>query len=78
MIRFKILCVLLAAGGTAMAQIPSNEAPKYPPGLYAMITTSVGVITAELFEKETPRTVGAFVGWTRKLGSRPRIPCTRI
>ena len=76
MIRFKILCVLLAAGGTAIAQIPSNEAPKYPPGLYAMITTSVGVITAELFEKETPRTVGAFVGLAR--GTQPWLdPKTR-
>ena len=68
MIRSKILCVFLMIGGTARAQ-PSNDPAKYPPGLYAMITTSVGVITAQLFEKETPRTVHAFIGLAR--GTQP-------
>lgn len=64
MTRFKILCAFLMIAGTAMAQKPSNDAAPYPPGLYAAITTSVGVITAQLFEKETPVTVRAFVGLT--------------
>ncbi len=54
-----------------MAQAPSSGAPKYPPGLYAMITTSVGVITAQLFEKETPVTVRTFIGLAR--GTQPWI-----
>jgi len=59
-----------------MAQVPSSEAPKYPPGLYALIDTSAGVITAQLFEKETPITVRAFVGLAR--GTQPwRDPKTR-
>jgi len=69
MSRSKILCALLTMGGMAMAQAPSTDAPKYPPGLYATITTSVGVITAQLFEKETPVTVHAFVGLAR--GTQP-------
>jgi len=76
MIRSKIFCVFLTIGGTAMAQTPSNDAPKYPPGLYAMISTSVGVITAELFEKEAPRTVRVFIGLAR--GTQPWLdPKTR-
>jgi peptidyl-prolyl cis-trans isomerase A (cyclophilin A) len=76
MIRPKILCTFLLIVGTAMAQTPSSDAPKYPPGLYAMITTSVGVITAQLFEKETPITVRAFIGLAR--GTQPwRDPKTK-
>jgi peptidyl-prolyl cis-trans isomerase A (cyclophilin A) len=60
----------------ATAQTSSDDAPKYPPGLYAMITTSVGVITAELYEKEAPRTVRAFIGLAR--GTQPWLdPKTR-
>jgi cyclophilin family peptidyl-prolyl cis-trans isomerase len=41
-----------------------------------MITTSVGVITAQLFEKETPITVRAFIGLAR--GTQPWLdPKTR-
>jgi len=69
MLGSKILCGLLMLAGTAIAQTPSNDAPKYPPGLYAMITTSAGVITAQLFEKETPVTVHAFIGLAR--GTQP-------
>lgn len=59
-----------------MAQTPASEAPKYPPGLYAVITTSVGVITARLFEKETPVTVRVFIGLAR--GTQPWLdPKTR-
>src|ERR1700691_3097056 len=76
MIRFKTCCVLLIIGGAAIAQTSSNDAPKYPPGLYALINTSAGVITAQLFEKETPVTVHAFIGLAR--GTQPWLdPKTR-
>jgi peptidyl-prolyl cis-trans isomerase A (cyclophilin A) len=73
--------ILFLAVGTALAQspaaqTPTNDAPQYPPGLYALITTSVGVITAQLYEKETPVTVRAFVGLAR--GTQPwRDPKTK-
>jgi peptidyl-prolyl cis-trans isomerase A (cyclophilin A) len=73
--RSKVFCAFLIAG-MAMAQAPSSDAPKYPPGLYALITTSVGVITAQLFEKEAPVTVRAFIGLAR--GTQPWLdPKTR-
>jgi peptidyl-prolyl cis-trans isomerase A (cyclophilin A) len=76
MIRSKIRYVLLIIAATAIAQTPSSDAPKYPPGLYATITTSAGVITAQLFEKETPVTVRAFIGLAR--GTQPWLdPKTR-
>ncbi|HEY1755752.1 MAG TPA: peptidylprolyl isomerase [Bryobacteraceae bacterium] len=62
------LTALLIAGAAALAQTPTPPAsalPNYPPGLYALITTSAGVITAQLFEKETPVTVRAFIGLAR-------------
>ena len=59
-----------------MSQTPSNDAPQFPPGLYAVIVTSVGNITARLFEKETPATVHAFIGLAR--GTQPWLdPRTR-
>jgi peptidyl-prolyl cis-trans isomerase A (cyclophilin A) len=76
MIRSNLVLILLVIVGTALAQTPANEKPNYPPGLYAMITTSAGVITAQLFEKEAPRTVRAFVGLAR--GTQPWLdPKTR-
>jgi peptidyl-prolyl cis-trans isomerase A (cyclophilin A) len=39
---------------------PAAETPSYPPGMYAIINTSVGAITAQLFETETPITVRNF------------------
>lgn len=57
----------MAASGSA--QNASDASPPYPPGLYALINTSVGVITARLFEKETPVTVKVFVGLAR--GTQP-------
>jgi peptidyl-prolyl cis-trans isomerase A (cyclophilin A) len=56
-------------GGAALAQTQPGDAPPYPPGLYATIATSVGVITAQLFEKEAPRTVHTFMGLA--LGTQP-------
>src|ERR1700733_8054534 len=74
-----ILSVCLIAAAAAMAQTPAptaTDAPKYPPGLYALINTSAGLITAQLFEKETPVTVRAFIGLAR--GTQPWIdPKTR-
>lgn len=63
--------ILLAV--CAFAQPPQTApAPKAPPGtpgaaprpdgLYAVIKTSMGDITAQLYEKETPLTVRNFVG----------------
>src|SRR6202167_6267308 len=76
MIQPKILCAVLMIGAALTAQTPSSDAPKYPPGLYAAITTSAGVITAQLFEKETPVTVRAFIGLAR--GTQPWLdPKTR-
>lgn len=63
-----LLCLLLIAGATARAQAP-NDASKYPPGLYAVIATSAGVITAQLFEKQTPVTVRTFIALAR--GTQP-------
>jgi cyclophilin family peptidyl-prolyl cis-trans isomerase len=41
---------------------PAAAAPTREPGLYAVFNTSMGTITAKLFEKETPMTVQNFVG----------------
>ncbi len=52
----------------ACAQTPPAAAPAAPeraPGLYAVFDTSMGKITAQLFEKETPVTVQNFVGLAR-------------
>jgi cyclophilin family peptidyl-prolyl cis-trans isomerase len=76
----RILAAWFLIGAAALAQTPAapaSEAPlKYAPGLYALINTSVGVITAQLFEKETPVTVHAFIGLAR--GTQPWLdPKTR-
>jgi len=74
-----VLSVFLIAAAAAIAQTPAppaTDTPKYPPGLYALINTSAGLITAQLFEKETPVTVRAFIGLAR--GTQPWIdPKTR-
>ena len=62
-------CLLLAAAACALAQAPQTPpaAPAAgtpaarPDGLYAIFETSMGTITAQLFEKETPLTVRNFV-----------------
>ncbi|PWT99955.1 MAG: hypothetical protein C5B51_26105 [Terriglobia bacterium] len=57
----------------ALTSIPcfaqTKEPPKLPPGLYAVFNTSMGTITAELYEKVTPNTVRNFVGLAR--GTKP-------
>ena len=63
------LVVLTAGVWGQAAQTPVTLPPNLPPGLYAVIHTSMGDITAELFEKETPNTVRNFIGLAR--GTRP-------
>jgi len=67
--RLSIL-LLIAAGAFAKAPpaapakgaaAPTGGAPDLDPGLYAIINTSMGTITAQLFEKETPGAVKNFV-----------------
>ena len=55
-----LLFAVLAAGAWPETQ-PLQPAAEAEPGLYAVIKTSMGSITAKLFEKETPQTVSAFV-----------------
>ena len=50
------------------ATAPATKAeptPDRPPGLYWILNTSMGTITAQLFEKEAPGTVANFVALTR-------------
>lgn len=66
----------------ATAAKPAPPRPALEPGLYAVIQTSMGVITALLFEKESPITVRNFVDlatgrkvWTDpKTGQRVKRP----
>ena len=44
-----------------LAALAFGQKPRKP-GLYAVFNTSMGVITAQLFEKDTPNTVKTFVG----------------
>jgi peptidyl-prolyl cis-trans isomerase A (cyclophilin A) len=71
----KALSLLLLTACAAFAQAPA-AAPKPPagtaaaapalaPGLYAIFRTSMGTITAQLFEKETPITVRNFSALAR-------------
>jgi cyclophilin family peptidyl-prolyl cis-trans isomerase len=75
--RFMRLAVFGAlCFGQAPPPGPTFDVADLAPGLYAMINTSVGTITAQLFEKETPNTVQNFVALSR--GTRPwRDPKTR-
>jgi|SRR5271157_637171 len=65
----KRLSTLICAAVCAFAQTPPSTAPvppaappQLPDGLYAILNTQMGAITARLFEKETPLTVKNFVG----------------
>jgi len=71
------LALLLNATLLAQTPAPSTlHTTKLDPGLYATINTSMGSITALLFEKETPATVANFIGLAR--GTRPWVdPKTR-
>lgn len=52
---------------TAAPATKAEPSPDRPPGLYWIINTSMGTITAQLFEKEAPGTVANFVALTRGL-----------
>ena len=52
-----------AATAPAKSAAPAKKeapTPDRPPGLYWIINTSMGTITAQLFEKEAPGTVANF------------------
>jgi cyclophilin family peptidyl-prolyl cis-trans isomerase len=64
----KRLSILICAAVCGFAQAPPATVPAPPAaapqledGLYAIFNTQMGVITARLFEKETPNTVKNFV-----------------
>jgi peptidyl-prolyl cis-trans isomerase A (cyclophilin A) len=71
----KALSLLLLTACAAFAQAPAAPpkppaetaaaAPALAPGLYAIFRTSMGTITAQLFEKETPITVRNFSALAR-------------
>ena len=50
---------------TAATPKKEEPTPDRPPGLYWIINTSMGTITAQLFEKEAPGAVANFVALTR-------------
>jgi peptidyl-prolyl cis-trans isomerase A (cyclophilin A) len=54
--KFTQLVITIAIAATAV------NAGELPNGLYAVFTTSEGVITAKLYEKYTPKSVESFVG----------------
>ncbi len=56
----RLAAVFLSFLGALVAAAPVSPTEK--PGLYAVIETSEGTITAELYEKYTPVSVGTFVG----------------
>ncbi len=64
----KPISILICAAVCALAQTPPATAPaaqggpQLEDGLYAVLHTEKGDITARLFEKETPLTVQNFVG----------------
>jgi len=68
--------LLLISASLAPAQTPAAPGKKLDPGLYAVFNTSMGAITAELYDQEVPNTVRNFVGLAR--GTRPWLdPKTR-
>lgn len=68
----KQLTLLVLIAACAFAQAPASTAPAAPeraPGLYAVFDTSMGTITAKLYEKEAPVTVQNFVALAK--GTKP-------
>ena len=69
----KILLSVFLTGLAALAQAPqappAHPAVARPDGLYAIFKTSMGDITVQLFEKDTPLTVRNFVGLAK--GTKP-------
>lgn len=54
-----------SAGAAPAKKEAAPPAPERDPGLYMIINTSLGTITAQLFEKEAPGTVANFVALAR-------------
>jgi peptidyl-prolyl cis-trans isomerase A (cyclophilin A) len=67
----KLISLLALAAASTLAQPPagSTPPPALEPGLYAIFNTSMGTITAVLYEKEAPVTVRNFVALAR--GTKP-------
>ncbi|MFY9724833.1 MAG: peptidylprolyl isomerase [Bryobacteraceae bacterium] len=71
----KVLVSVFLTGVAALAQAPqappanAPAAAGRPDGLYAIFKTSMGDITVQLFEKDTPLTVRNFVGLAK--GTKP-------
>jgi cyclophilin family peptidyl-prolyl cis-trans isomerase len=63
--RAAALFCAAALAGAAFAQEP----PPLKPGVYAVFNTSQGSITAELYEKDVPKTVRNFIGLAQ--GTKP-------
>jgi peptidyl-prolyl cis-trans isomerase A (cyclophilin A) len=78
--RLSLLLLITTAGAFAQTAAPApakkaasapapakkeEPTPDRPPGLYWIINTSMGTITAQLYEKEAPGTVANFVALTR-------------
>ena len=59
------IAFLISFAALAVAQNP----PALKPGLYAVLNTDAGTITAQLFEKDTPVTVANFVALAQ--GTKP-------
>jgi peptidyl-prolyl cis-trans isomerase A (cyclophilin A) len=65
--RLSLRLAALGAAALSLALLaPCDAAPakaaKRAPGVYAVIDTTAGKITARLYEKEAPRTVANFIG----------------
>jgi len=68
LLLFAIAAAFVYAQAPATPPAGSTFEPK-DPGLYAVFNTSMGTITAQLFEKEAPLTVANFVALAR--GTKP-------
>jgi cyclophilin family peptidyl-prolyl cis-trans isomerase len=71
----RLLLSMIVTGVAALAQTPQTPPPSTPPaaarpdGLYAHFKTSMGDITVQLFENDTPIAVHNFVGLAK--GTKP-------
>jgi peptidyl-prolyl cis-trans isomerase A (cyclophilin A) len=64
-----VVCSMFAQGPISAPQADAEQAKGRKTGLYAAFNTSMGVITVQLFEKESPETVRSFVGLST--GTKP-------